>query len=39
VLVTPDEIPQLNALSITTILNGETVQNWNTNDMIFDGPR
>lgn len=38
VLVTPDEIPNPNALSIKTILNGETVQDWNTNDMIFDVP-
>lgn len=38
VLVTKDEIPNPNALSIKTILNGETVQDWNTNDMIFDVP-
>lgn len=38
VLVTPDEIPNPNALTIKTILNGETVQDWNTNDMIFDVP-
>lgn len=38
VLVTPDEIPNPNALGIRTILNGETVQDWNTNDMIFDVP-
>ncbi|HYF37092.1 MAG TPA: fumarylacetoacetate hydrolase family protein [Prosthecobacter sp.] len=38
VLVTTDEIPNPNALSIKTILNGETVQDWNTNDMIFDVP-
>src|SRR5271156_734088 len=35
-LVTREEIPNPNALSIRTILNGETVQDWNTNDMIFD---
>jgi len=35
-LVTPDEIPNPNALPIRTILNGETVQDWNTEDMIFD---
>jgi len=35
-LVTTDEIPNPNALGIKTVLNGETVQNWNTNDMIFD---
>jgi len=27
-----------NALGVRTILNGETVQDWNTNDMIFDVP-
>jgi len=37
-LVTPDEIPNPNALGIRTILNGETVQDWNTDDMIFDVP-
>lgn len=37
-LVTTDEIPNPNALGIRTILNGETVQDWNTNDMIFDVP-
>ncbi len=37
-LVTPDEIPDPNALSIRTTLNGEVVQDWNTNDMIFDVP-
>ena len=37
-LVTTDEIPNPNALAIKTILNGETVQDWNTNDMIFDVP-
>jgi 2-keto-4-pentenoate hydratase/2-oxohepta-3-ene-1,7-dioic acid hydratase in catechol pathway len=35
-LVTPDEIPNPNALGIRTILNGEVVQEGNTNDMIFD---
>lgn len=38
VLVTPDEIPNPNALKIRTVLNGETMQDWNTNDMIFDVP-
>lgn len=38
VIATPDEIPNPNALAIKTILNGETVQDWNTNDMIFDVP-
>lgn len=37
-IVTPDEIPNPNALGIRTILNGETVQDWNTDDMIFDIP-
>jgi 2-keto-4-pentenoate hydratase/2-oxohepta-3-ene-1,7-dioic acid hydratase in catechol pathway len=37
-LVTRDEIPNPNALGIRTILNGEAVQDWNTNDMIFDVP-
>jgi 2-keto-4-pentenoate hydratase/2-oxohepta-3-ene-1,7-dioic acid hydratase in catechol pathway len=37
-LVTCDEIPDPNALRIRTILNSETVQDWNTNDMIFDVP-
>lgn len=38
VLVTPDEIPNPNALRIRTILNGKTMQDWNTDDMIFDVP-
>jgi 2-keto-4-pentenoate hydratase/2-oxohepta-3-ene-1,7-dioic acid hydratase in catechol pathway len=38
-LVTKDEIPDPNALKIATILNGERVQDWTTNDMIFDVPR
>ena len=37
-LVTRDEIPNPNALRLRTLLNGETVQDWNTNDMIFDVP-
>ena len=37
-LVTTDEIPNPNALGIKTVLNGETVQDWNTQDMIFDVP-
>lgn len=37
-LVTRDEIPNPNALRIRTILNGEVMQDWNTNDMIFDIP-
>ena len=38
VLVTRDEIPNPNALRIRTILNGETMQDWSTDDMIFDVP-
>ena len=37
-LTTADEIPNPNDLSIKTVLNGETMQDWNTNDMIFDVP-
>lgn len=37
-LVTTDEIPNPNALKIRTILNDEVVQDWNTDDMIFDVP-
>ncbi|MDX1934279.1 MAG: fumarylacetoacetate hydrolase family protein [Capsulimonadales bacterium] len=38
-LVTPDSIPDPNALSIRTVLNGETVQDSTTSDMIFNVPR
>ncbi len=38
VLVTRDEIPDPNTLRIRTILNGQTMQDWNTEDMIFDVP-
>lgn len=38
VIVTSDEIPNPNTLQIKTILNGQTMQDWNTNDMIFDIP-
>jgi 2-keto-4-pentenoate hydratase/2-oxohepta-3-ene-1,7-dioic acid hydratase in catechol pathway len=38
VIVTTDEIPNPNTLRIRTILNGEAMQDWNTNDMIFDVP-
>jgi 2-keto-4-pentenoate hydratase/2-oxohepta-3-ene-1,7-dioic acid hydratase in catechol pathway len=38
-LVTPDEIPNPNALQIRTLVNGEVLQDCNTNDMIFDVPR
>jgi 2-keto-4-pentenoate hydratase/2-oxohepta-3-ene-1,7-dioic acid hydratase in catechol pathway len=37
-LVTPEDIPDPNALGIKTVLNGQTMQEWNTNDMIFDVP-
>lgn len=37
-LVTPDEIPNPNQLQIKTVLNGQVMQDWNTNDMIFDVP-
>jgi 2-keto-4-pentenoate hydratase/2-oxohepta-3-ene-1,7-dioic acid hydratase in catechol pathway len=37
-LVTTDEITDPNTLGIRTILNGKAVQDWNTNDMIFDIP-
>jgi 2-keto-4-pentenoate hydratase/2-oxohepta-3-ene-1,7-dioic acid hydratase in catechol pathway len=38
VLVTRDEIPNPNALDIKTILNGQTMQDCNTDDMVFDVP-
>jgi len=38
VIVTPDELPNPNALRIATRVNGETMQDWNTDDMIFDVP-
>ncbi|MEY2466704.1 MAG: hypothetical protein QOD03_1225 [Verrucomicrobiota bacterium] len=38
VLVTRDEIPNPNALKIRTVLSGQVMQDWNTNDMIFDVP-
>ena len=37
-LVTADEIPNPNALGIKTVFNGEAMQDWNTDDMIFDVP-
>jgi 2-keto-4-pentenoate hydratase/2-oxohepta-3-ene-1,7-dioic acid hydratase in catechol pathway len=37
-LVTPDEIPDPNALKLATLLNGQAVQDWTTADMIFDVP-
>ena len=38
-LVTTDEIPDPHTLSIKTTLNGEIMQDWKTDDMIFDIPR
>ena len=38
-LVTTDEIPDPQTLGIRTVLNGQTVQDWNTNDMIFSVAR
>ncbi|MCB0719379.1 MAG: fumarylacetoacetate hydrolase family protein [Bacteroidetes bacterium] len=37
-IVTTDEIPDPNTLRIRTILNGDVVQDWNTDDMIFNVP-
>ena len=37
-LVTRDEIPHPNKLALRTRVNGETLQEWNTDDMIFDVP-
>ena len=37
-LVTTDELPDPNALNIRTVLNGQVMQDWSTNDMIFDVP-
>ena len=36
VLVTPDEIPDPHSLKISARVNGETLQDWTTADMIFD---
>ncbi len=38
VLVTPDELPNPNALRIRSILNDTVMQDSNTSDMIFDVP-
>ena len=35
-LVTADEIPNPNALKISTTVSGAKLQDWNTDDMIFD---
>ena len=37
-LVLRDEIPDPSALKIRTILNGQILQDWRTDDMIFDVP-
>lgn len=37
-LVTTDDIPDPNSLTIRTVLNGDVMQDWNTSDMIFDVP-
>ena len=37
-LVTTDEIPDPNQLKIKTILNDQVMQDWSTEDMIFDVP-
>jgi len=37
-LVTADEVGNPNELKIRTLLNGDAVQDWNTNDMIFNVP-
>lgn len=39
VLVTAEDIPNPNALELTTTVNGELLQASNTSDMIFDVPR
>jgi len=38
VLVTPDELPNYDNLRISTRVNGETLQDSNTNDLIFTVP-
>jgi len=37
-LVTKDDLPNYNNLRISTKVNGETLQDWTTGDMIFDVP-
>ena len=37
-LVTRDDLPGHKTLAMTTTLNGETMQDWTTSDMIFDVP-
>lgn len=38
VLVTPDEVPDAQALRLRTLVNGEVRQDWTTADMVFDVP-
>jgi 2-keto-4-pentenoate hydratase/2-oxohepta-3-ene-1,7-dioic acid hydratase in catechol pathway len=37
-LVTPEEIPNPNELGIRAVVSGQVMQDWNTDDMIFDVP-
>ena len=37
-IVTPDELKRPNSLQISTIVNGIVLQDWHTDDMIFDVP-
>ncbi len=37
-LVTADQIPDPGLLRLRTVLNGETMQDWTTDDLIFDVP-
>jgi len=37
-LVTPEDIPNPNALRLRCTVSGEVMQDWNTEDMIFDVP-
>ena len=37
-MATPDDIPNPNGLHLATRVNGETLQDSNTSDMIFDVP-
>lgn len=37
-LATPDELPNFDNLRIQTRINGETLQDWSTSDLIFDVP-
>ncbi|MCC6729038.1 MAG: fumarylacetoacetate hydrolase family protein [Chthonomonadales bacterium] len=37
-IVTPDEIPDPNRLRLRSVVSGEVMQDWGTDDMIFDVP-